>query len=283
MTVSEKKYARPSGRAFHVPRTIKITINPFGYADSSVLYESGNTKVLCAVSLSQGVPHFLKGSRKGWLSAEYSLLPMATQSRNQRDAFGSKPNGRSIEISRFIGRSLRAMVDLDRLGERTIQIDCDVLQADGGTRTACVTGASIALQIAQEKWIERGDMKHSIITDSLASLSVGVTNGTVLVDLDYQEDVAIDADYNVVMSKSGSVVEVQGTLEHGTVDWKTFQAIVENARAGIQEVFAQIDACTKIQPSFAQEDVRSNSQKSEDTKPAVGMFSLKNRLDSLSK
>lgn len=280
MTTPEKIYARPEGRAFLTPRPIKITVNPFGYADASVLYEAGNTKVFCAVTLSQGVPHFLKGTRKGWLVAEYAMLPMATHTRIQRDVFGSKPNGRSIEISRFIGRSLRAMVNLDLLGERTIQVDCDVLQADGGTRTACVTGASIALQLAQELWIERGDMRQPIVVDSLASLSVGVARGQVLVDLDYQEDVSIDADYNVVMSKSGSVVEVQGTREHGTVDWKTFQSIVESARAGIIELFDRIDALKNHQES-PEKNVSRNHDKRTEAKSPAGLFSLKSRLDNV--
>ena len=232
---------RAGGRFAHQLRPFSISYECFGYADGAVLLSMGNTKVLCAVTLQTGVPAFLKGKRTGWLTAEYALMPTSTHIRSQRES-AQKYNGRSVEIARLIGRTLRTVVDLNKLGERTITIDCDVLQADGGTRTACITGAFIALRRAVAQWLENGLITESIIIDELAAISAGVKDGHALLDIDYAEDSAIDADYNFIFTRSGNIVEIQGTTESKAISWPLFNEMCSLALQGVQELFVQIDA-----------------------------------------
>lgn len=237
----QKSVTRKHNRKPNALRDIKISINPFGYAAGSVLFELGNTKVLCSVSLQQGVPHFLKGTKAGWLTAGYAMLPTATQTRTVRASSLSKPNGRSIEISRLIGRALRCTVDLKKLGERTIYIDCDVLQADGGTRTTCITGAYLALKIAVKNLLESGVLKENILVDGVAAVSVGFVGSTALLDVDYQEDSTVDADFNFVLTQSGNIVELQGSAENKSVNWQTFEQGRALAQKGITQLFATFE------------------------------------------
>lgn len=275
-----KEITRFNGRLFNQLRTVKITSNSYGYAPSSILIELGNTKVLCAVSISTGVPPFLKGKRTGWLTAEYSMLPTATHVRTMRDESTGKRNGRAIEISRLISRSLRNIVDLSCLGERTITIDCDVLQADGGTRTAAITGAYLALYTAAQRWIAAGDIDRSFLRDEVAAVSVGVIDGKAYLDLDYNEDSNADADYNFVLTRNGSIVEIQGTCERASISWDNFEHIRQLACLGASEWFTMYDQQKKlISDSMPQknytatkhDDYSSNAKR-------VPLFCLKNRL-----
>ena len=223
---------RQDGRADDALRPLRITPdfveNPLG----SVLCELGRTKVLCTVCHENGVPRFLQGTGEGWVTAEYSLLPGSTDTRSQREAARGKQSGRTLEIQRLIGRSLRAVVDRKALGDCTLWVDCDVLQADGGTRTASITGAWVALAIA----IERLQPKQNPLLDSVGAISVGVVGSDLLLDLDYREDVRADVDMNVVMTGRGDFVEVQGTAERGTYDRDQLLALTERAAAGIAEI-----------------------------------------------
>jgi ribonuclease PH len=202
--------------------------NPLG----SVLCQMGRTKVLCTVSHESGVPRFLQGSGQGWITAEYSLLPGSTDTRTQREASRGRQGGRTLEIQRLIGRSLRAVTDLQALGDRTLWVDCDVLQADGGTRTASITGAWVALAIA----VGRLRLERSPLRESVGAVSVGVVGGEPFLDLDYAEDSRADVDMNVVMTGSGRFVEVQGTAEQGTYDRDELLALTDLAAAGIAEI-----------------------------------------------
>ena len=186
--MQKMKLMRADNRAHNQLRPISLRHNEFGYAPGSVLFALGNTKVLCSVNMQPNVPPFLKGSKSGWLTAEYAMLPAATQLRTNRESSSFKRNGRSVEISRLIGRSLRNIVDLSKIGERTIIIDCDVLQADGSTRTACITAANYALHAAQAHWLERKVIDQPIITNRIAAVSVGINQDDALLDLDYTED-----------------------------------------------------------------------------------------------
>lgn len=274
-----KQIVRAHGRASDKIRSITVTHNAFGYAPGSVLFEMGNTKVLCAVSLSQGVPPFLKGSKTGWLNADYSMLPTATHIRRARATSSFKRDGRSIEISRLIGRSLRTVVDLNQLGERTISIDCDVLQADGGTRTACISGAFLALCAAQQAWLASGELKAPIIIDSVAAISVGITKDTILVDLDYEEDSTIDADYNFVLTQTNRVIEMQGAAEQKTISWDQLHEICQAATHGVKQLF-EIFESLNIQHKVSQS--MQKTKKSGVTRKkhvnSMSMFSIGNRL-----
>lgn len=222
-------------------RHLKVAYNVFSYAAGSVLFEMGKTKVLCAVTLQNGVPHFLRGKRRGWLTAEYSLLPAATPIRTVREVTANKRNGRTIEISRLIGRSLRAVCNLQTLGEQTVFIDCDVLQADGGTRTACITGAYLALKAAQAAWLEQGLIPAPFLKDELVAISVGISNQGAFLDLDFAEDSSIDADFNFVLTRSGGVVEVQGSAEKEPLTWEEFERMKCFAVKGAADVFEFFD------------------------------------------
>jgi ribonuclease PH len=227
---------RKDGRAADELRPVVLTPdyteNPLG----SVLCEVGKTKVLCTVSEELSVPRWLRGTGKGWLTSEYSLLPGSTDSRVSREASRGKISGRTAEIQRLIGRGLRAAVDLNRLGERTLWVDCDVLQADGGTRTASITGAYTALAIAINRIMARGDLENSPIPDAVAAVSVGIVDGEVRLDLPYEEDSRAEVDMNVVGTGSGSLVEVQGTGEDGTFSMDQLLEMTRVAQKGIAEL-----------------------------------------------
>lgn len=229
---------RAGNRLYDQLRSLKVTYGVYPYAAGSTLFELGNTKVLCAVTLQSGVPHFLRGKKTGWLTAEYSLLPTATPMRTVREITANRRSGRVIEISRLIGRSLRAITDLSVLGEQTIFIDCDVLQADGGTRTASITGAYLALRAAQARWAAQGILDSpSLLRDELAAVSVGSGAKGPLLDMDFAEDSVIDADYNFVLTRSGKVVEIQGSAERAAISWNDYDAMRALALQGAHELF----------------------------------------------
>ena len=224
---------RPSGRAHDALREICITRGFTCHAEGSVLIEFGRTRVLCTASVEDRVPAFLKGQGQGWLTAEYGMLPRATHTRSDREAARGKQSGRTQEIQRLIGRSLRAVMDLTALGERTIQIDCDVLQADGGTRTAAITGAWVATQDAMSQLIGRGLLPASPLRDSVAAISVGLWKGQAVLDLDYDEDSTCDTDMNVVMTGRGGIVEIQGTAEGLPFSRPEVDRLLDLAASGI--------------------------------------------------
>ncbi|HRC57232.1 MAG: ribonuclease PH [Myxococcales bacterium] len=225
---------RPDGRTPDQLRPLEIITGFQKHAEGSALIKLGDTWVLCAASVEKSVPSFLVGKGTGWLTAEYAMLPRSTHTRSKRD-----PGGRGKEIQRLIGRSLRAAVDLDRLGERTITVDCDVLSADGGTRVASITGAWVALALALGKLVERGDLADlSALRPPVAAVSAGIVDGQVVLDLPYAEDSRAEVDLNVVMAEGGQLVEVQGTAEHGTFSRPQLDAMLELAGRGIAELTA---------------------------------------------
>ncbi|MBE0627959.1 MAG: ribonuclease PH [Burkholderiales bacterium] len=230
---------RPSERSFDQLRNIRITRKYTKHAEGSVLVEFGDTKVLCTASVEEKVPGFLRGQGRGWLTAEYGMLPRATNTRTAREASRGKQSGRTQEIQRLIGRSLRSIADLSLLGERTIQIDCDVLQADGGTRTAGITGAYVAAHDAVTLLLERGLIASTPLRDLVAAVSVGMYQGQPVLDLDYAEDSACDTDMNVVMTGSGGFVEVQGTAEGAPFSRAEMDALLALAQAGIAQLVAR--------------------------------------------
>jgi len=228
---------RPSGRAPDELREIKITRNYTLHAEGSVLVEFGNTKVICTASVDESVPSFLRGKEKGWLTAEYGMLPRSTGQRMQREAAQIKQSGRTMEIQRLIGRALRAVVDMTILGERTIVIDCDVIQADGGTRTASITGGYVALSDAIKQLQADELLKGSPIRAKVASISVGIYEGTPVLDLDYAEDSNAETDMNVVMNDAGDFIEVQGTAEGHPFSHDELNQMLDLAHKGIIELF----------------------------------------------
>ncbi len=231
--------SRPSSRQANELRSIRITRSYTKHAEGSVLVEFGDTKVLCTASVEEKVPGFLRGKGRGWLTAEYGMLPRATNTRTDREAARGKQSGRTQEIQRLIGRSLRAIADLSLLGERTIQIDCDVIQADGGTRTASITGACVAVHDAVTLLLGRGLIAASPLRDFVAAVSVGMYQGTPVLDLDYAEDSACDTDMNVVMTGSGGFVELQGTAEGAPFSRGEMDALVSLAQVGIAQLVAK--------------------------------------------
>ncbi len=224
---------RPDGRAPDEMRPIKITPNYLSYAEGSALIEMGETRVLCAVTLEEKTPQFLKDKGSGWVTAEYAMLPRSTLTRSSRS---STPNGRSQEIQRLIGRSLRAITDLNALGERTFTIDCDVIQADGGTRTASITGAYVALYIALEKLVRMAVLPRMPFKGQVAATSVGIVNRQMLLDLCYEEDSQAEVDFNVVMTDKGEFVEIQGTAEAVPFPRPTVDALINLAEKGIRQL-----------------------------------------------
>ncbi|WP_137297932.1 ribonuclease PH [Psychromonas sp. SP041] len=230
---------RPSNRTPEQNREIKITRHYTDYAEGSVLIEVGNTKVLCNATVSESVPRFLKGKGKGWVTAEYSMLPRATHKRNQREAAKGQQGGRTLEIQRLIARSLRAAVDLNAFGENMITVDCDVIQADGGTRTASITGACIALADALNWMVAKGKLKKSPLKQMIAAVSVGIYKGTPVCDLDYAEDSNAQTDMNVVMTESGGLIEIQGTAEEGAFSHQELLAMLALANTGINNLVAE--------------------------------------------
>ncbi len=229
-------YLRSDARAANALRPIKITRAYTMHAEGSVLIEFGNTKVLCTASVEEKVPGHKKGSGEGWVTAEYGMLPRATHTRSDREAARGKQSGRTQEIQRLIGRSMRAVFDLSKLGERTLHLDCDVLQADGGTRTAAITGAFVAAQDAVHHLLSQGKLTESPIRDHVAAISVGLVQGTPLLDLEYTEDAACDTDMNVVMTGAGHFVEVQGTAEGAAFSRSEMDALLSLAEQGIREL-----------------------------------------------
>ncbi|MCW7555238.1 ribonuclease PH [Endozoicomonas gorgoniicola] len=227
---------RPSGRTADQLREVKITREYTMHAEGSVLVEFGNTKVICTASVDKGVPRFLKGSGQGWVTAEYGMLPRSTTERMGREAARGKQGGRTLEIQRLIGRSLRAAVDMKKLGENTINIDCDVIQADGGTRTASITGACVALVDAIRHMQRKKMIKTDPFVQLIASVSVGMYKGSPVLDLDYPEDSNADTDMNVVMTEEGGFIEIQGTAEAAPFSQNEMTAMLALARSGIEEL-----------------------------------------------
>ncbi|MBP6124158.1 MULTISPECIES: ribonuclease PH [Providencia] len=228
---------RPAERLADQMRPIKITRNYTKHAEGSVLIEFGDTKVLCNATVEEGVPRFLKGQGQGWVTAEYGMLPRATNSRNQREAARGKQTGRTMEIQRLIARSLRAAVDLKKLGEYTITLDCDVIQADGGTRTAAISGACVALVDALNNMITQGKLKKSPLKSMVAAVSVGIVGQDALCDLEYVEDSAAETDMNVVMMDDGRMIEVQGTAEGEPFSHEELLALLALAKTGLETIF----------------------------------------------
>lgn len=236
-------------RGYDELRPIKITRNYTRQPEGSVLIEIGDTRVLCTASVEEKVPPFQKGTGKGWVTAEYAMLPRATQVRTQREASKGKLSGRTMEIQRLIGRSLRSVVDLKKLGERTIWLDCDVIQADGGTRTASITGAYVALVDAVHHLLARGLIKENPVTDQLAAVSVGKIQGEVVLDLAYVEDSAAEVDMNVVMTGAGKFVEIQGTAEEVPFTREEMDWFLLLAEKGIKELMEKQRAALGLSPS----------------------------------
>ncbi|GGJ48170.1 ribonuclease PH [Sphingopyxis bauzanensis] len=235
---------RPSGRAPDQMRPIAIETAFTIHAEGSVLVSFGNTKVLVTASVDEKVPPFLRGKGQGWVTAEYGMLPRATHTRGSREAAKGKQSGRTQEIQRLIGRSLRAVVDMKKLGERQIVIDCDVIQADGGTRTASISGAWVALRIAVDKLLEAKTIAEDPIVDKVGAISCGIYNGTPVLDLDYDEDSVAEADGNFVLTGRGQIVEVQASAEGATYDEEGLLRLLRLARIGCTEIFAAQDKAT---------------------------------------
>jgi ribonuclease PH len=233
---------RPDGRAPTQLRPVKIVADYLKFAEGSVLIRVGDTRVICAVTIEDRVPGWLRGKGSGWVTAEYSMLPRSTLTRTPREVSKGRQSGRTHEIQRLIGRSLRAVTDLARLGERTIWIDCDVIQADGGTRTASITGAFVALGLALEKLVQAGTLKTVPLKDFVGAISVGVVDGQVLLDLCYEEDSRADVDMNFVMTAGGKMVELQATAEHQVFDDAQLATMMSFARQGVQELIVKQQA-----------------------------------------
>jgi len=229
---------RPSGRAPDELRPVRITRGFTRHAEGSVLVEFGDTRVLVTASVEEGVPSFLRGKGEGWVTAEYGMLPRATHTRSAREAARGKQSGRTLEIQRLIGRSLRAVVDMRALGERTVTLDCDVLQADGGTRTAAITGAYVALADAMDALVRRRALPASPLHGQVAAVSVGIVDGAPVVDLDYVEDSSAETDMNVVMNNGGGFIEVQGTAEGHAFRRHELDELLNLAAAACQRLFA---------------------------------------------
>jgi ribonuclease PH len=236
--MGQADFFRAGGRAANAPRELKLTPNYVAVAEGSVLIETGQTRVLCNATIEQGVPAWLRNSGRGWVTAEYGMLPRATLTRTPRESERGKIGGRTHEIQRLIGRSLRSAVDMQALGERTVVLDCDVLQADGGTRTAAITGACAALALALNRLVEAGTLRESPLKYLVAATSVGIVEGRVLLDLAYEEDSQAEVDANVVMTEDGGLVEVQATAERGSFPRERLSEMMDYAEAGIRELFA---------------------------------------------
>src|SRR6202049_2877333 len=233
---------RSDNRTPEQVRPVNIIPDFISTAEGSALVEVGNTRVICTASIEESVPGFLKGAGKGWITAEYSMLPRSTLTRTPREASRGRQSGRTHEIQRLIGRALRAAVDLQQLGERTITLDCDVIQADGGTRTASITGAFVALGLAMEKLVEAGTLTSVPLKDFVAAISVGIVDGEILLDLCYEEDSRAAGDMNVVMTAGHKLVEVQATAEHQVCDEQQLARMIAYARQGVQTLIAKQQA-----------------------------------------
>ena len=219
-------------------REVKVTKNYIIHPEGSVLIEFGNTKVICNATIEEKIPRWLKGTNSDWITAEYSMLPRATHTRVQRESAKGKLSGRTMEIQRLIGRALRAAIDLEKLGERTVMIDCDVIQADGGTRTASITGAYLALELAVEKLIDQGKLKEIPIKSKVAAISVGKVHNELLLDLEYEEDSKADVDMNIVMNDKGEFIELQGTGEEATFTQAELLKFIELSKNAFDKLFS---------------------------------------------
>ncbi|HZB93999.1 MAG TPA: ribonuclease PH [Stellaceae bacterium] len=228
--------SRPSGRAPHELRQVHLEPGFAKYAEGSCLVRFGDTHVLCAATVEERVPPFLRNTGRGWITAEYGMLPRSTQERTEREAARGRQTGRTQEIQRLIGRSLRAVADLTALGERQVRIDCDVLQADGGTRTASITGSYVALHLALKQLVDAGTLPALPLTDAVAAISCGLRGGEAVLDLDYAEDSTADADANFVLTGAGGIVEIQATAEHGAFAEPRFAEMLALARLGIGQL-----------------------------------------------
>jgi ribonuclease PH len=229
---------RPSGRRPDELRAVQLAPGYTRHAEGSVLAQFGDTRVLCTASIEERVPAFLKGQQQGWVTAEYGMLPRATHTRTDREAARGKQSGRTLEIQRLIGRSLRSVVDLASLGERTLTIDCDVLQADGGTRTAAITGGYVALVLAADKLLAAGTLEKNPVHGQIAAVSVGIVSGIPVLDLDYAEDAEAETDMNVVMNEAGAFVEIQGTAEGHAFQRNELDRLLDLAASGIKRLLA---------------------------------------------
>jgi ribonuclease PH len=238
MSAAPPQLFRPDSRTADSLRPLRLTPNFVATAEGSVLIEAGNTRVLCNATIEQGVPAWLRNSGRGWVTAEYGMLPRATLTRTPREAERGKIGGRTHEIQRLIGRSLRSVVDMKALGERTIILDCDVLQADGGTRTAAITGAAVALTLALQKLVAAGTLKTSPLRQMIAATSVGIVDGNILLDLCYEEDARATVDMNVVMLADGGLIETQATAEKNSYSRRQLSEMLDYAEKGIRELLA---------------------------------------------
>ena len=242
-------YARTDGRAVDELRQVRITPGFLPYAEGSVLIEMGQTRVICGASLEDRVPPFLRNSGHGWVTAEYAMLPRATQQRTSREIGRGGPSGRTHEIQRLIGRSLRAVADMNVLGERTLTLDCDVLQADGGTRTAAITGAYVAFALASQRLQRMGKLKQSLIANEVAAVSVGMVDGVPLLDLKYDEDSRAEVDMNIICTGDGRFIEVQGTAEREPFTGEQMNQLLALARKGIEQLIRiQRETLARIKP-----------------------------------
>src|SRR5437763_2964965 len=232
-------FYRSDNRSPEQLRPVSLTLDYINTAEGSVLIEVGNTRVICTASIEETVPSFMRNSGKGWITAEYSMLPRATLTRTPREVSKGRASGRTHEIQRLIGRSLRAVTDLEKLGERTVWIDCDVIQADGGTRTASITGAFVALGLAMEKLVDAGTLTSVPLRDFVAAVSVGMVDGEILLDLNYEEDSRADVDMNFVMTAGHKLVEVQATAEHQVFDEQQLSKMLVLAKHGVQQLIAK--------------------------------------------
>jgi ribonuclease PH len=232
-------FTRTDGRALHELRPVRLMTNFTKYAEGSVLIEVGATRVICTASVDERVPGFLKGKGTGWVTAEYAMLPRATETRTQRDSSRNGPSGRTQEIQRLIGRSLRSVVNMENLGERSVTIDCDVIQADGGTRTASITGGFVALALALRRQMEAGKITKSPLRDYVAAISAGIVQQQVLLDLAYNEDSVAEVDMNIIRTGDGRFVEIQGTAEHEPFSREQMDGLIAAAQSGIEQLIAR--------------------------------------------
>lgn len=264
------KLNQNSGRVSNMIRPINLKYDVFGNAIASVLFELGNTKVLACVTMQDGVPQFLKGQKQGWLSAEYAMLPCATSKRVMRESSSNHKNGRSVEISRLIGRVLRSVIDFSVFPDKTINIDCDVLTADGGTRVACISAASVALKLAQSRWLELGIISRELFKEEIAAISVGKMGETFSLDLDFSQDSGAGADFNFVLTRSGKLIEIQGTAEKEPLSMQDFEELKKLAVLGIKQVFEYTDKF-----NINTQEFKNNNLKEQ----KVPLFSLASRLN----
>ena len=242
----------------------------------AVLITLGNTKVLCTVALQKGVPLFLRNTGKGWLTAEYAMLPNATEQRTVRDGSSAQRNGRAVEISRLIGRVMRTVTDVTSLGERTVYVDCDVLQADGGTRAAAITGAGVALELAQTAWLEQGIIKQRFLKERVAAVSVGLINDQFVLDPDYAQDCLLTADFNIIMTAAGNLIELHGGAEKSPINWDQLEQLRILGIKGINNCFALIDS-----ELGTYKHVVSNIPIEKKQEGKNNMFNLANRLQQI--